>query len=341
VKLTPESAEAIKEFGLTDSGVPGVAYAMAGSRGSIKEWLRIDTAVRAQAANPAVLSGLAGALSQAARQQEVAQLRILLETLDEKLDQVLRGQRDDILGDLAGIERELRAAFTTRRMEGSIDALTWSKLSGTSLEVRQVQAKAILKLGGIADDLKQYKRVGELNARLPQAKEEVQMWLSTITRCTTALNELEILELDRLAAIAPDQLDAKRLSLDCARQDDQGELYDGISLLMQRMDEAAATANQNKIIHVKGVPAAIRSIDDTRGLIKRFSDALGVEIDRDILAPIRWRAAIRQWPQWKNSFSEGGSQIWQKGKPVLTTLAITALATVVKDKIKLPEKSGN
>jgi hypothetical protein len=107
------------------------------------------------------------------------------------------------------------------------------------------------------------------------------------------------------------------------------------------MDEAAATANQNKIIHVKGVPAAIRSIDDTRGLIKRFSDALGVEIDRDILAPIRWRAAIRQWPQWKNSFSEGGSQIWQKGKPVLTTLAITALATVVKDKIKLPEKSGN
>lgn len=341
VKLTPESAEAIKEFGLTESGVPGVAYAMAGTRGSIKEWLRIDTAVRAQAANPAVLSGLAGALSQAARQQEVAQWRQLLETLDEKLDQVLRGQRDDILGDLTGIERELRAAFTTRRMEGSIDALTWSKLSGTSLEIRQVQAKAILKLGGIADDLKQYRRVGELNARLPQAKEEVQMWLSTITRCSTALNELAILELDRFAAIAPEQLDSRRLSLNCARRDDQDELHDGITLLMHRMKEAAATANQNKIIHVKGVPVAIRSIEDTRGLVKRFSDALGVEIDWDSLDPIRWRAAILEWRQWRNTFAEGGSEVWQKGKPVLTTLAITALAAVVKDKIKLPEKAGN
>ncbi|CAN7244731.1 hypothetical protein LJR078_001060 [Arthrobacter sp. LjRoot78] len=334
VKLTPESAEAIKEFGLTDSGVPGVAYAMAGTRGSIKEWLRIDTTVRAQAANPAVLSGLAGALSQAARQQEVAQLRQLLETLDEKLDQVLRGQRDEILGDLAGIERELRAAFTTRKMEGAIDALTWSKLSGTSLEIRQVRAKAILKLGGIADDLKQYNRVGELNARLPQAKEEVQMWLSTVTRCTTALNEIAILELDHYAAIAPDQVDAKRLSLYSSRQDDQSELYDGITVLMQRMDEAAATANQNKIIHIKGVPTAIRSIDDTRGLVKRFSDALGVEVDWDSLDPIRWRAAIREWRQWKNTFAEGGSQVWQKGKPVLTTLAISALVTLARDKIK-------
>lgn len=75
LKITPETAEAIKEHGLTDSGVPGIAWAMAGKRGNIKGWLQVDTSTRAQAANPGVLSGAAGMLSQAARQQEAVQLR--------------------------------------------------------------------------------------------------------------------------------------------------------------------------------------------------------------------------------------------------------------------------
>lgn len=340
VKLIPDSAEAIKEFGLTDSGVPGVAYAMAGTRGSIKEWLRIDTTAGAKAANPAVLSGLAGALSQAARQQEAAQLRELVEILDQKLDQVLRGQRDEILGDLAGIEREIRAALRTTEIEGEIDPLTWSKLSGTSVQIRQVQSKAILKLAGIADDLDQHKRIGDLNAHLPQANSGVRLWLSTVARCTTALDELAILELDHYAAIAPGLVNARRMSLEASRQDDQAELHDGISVLIQRMDLTADLANQNKIFHIKGVPAAMRSIENTRGLIRRFCDALDIEVDWDSQDPIQWLAAIREWRQWRNGLKEGGSVTWEKGKPVLGTLVLSVVAAVMKDKIQLPKKAG-
>jgi hypothetical protein len=341
VKLTPEAAEDMKEFGLTDSGVPGVAYAMAGTRGSIKKWLRIDTTTSAKLANPAILSGVAGALSQVARQQEAAQLRKLLETLDQKLDQVLRGQREEILGDLAGIEREIRATILVREMEGSIDSLTWSKLSGVSLQIRQVQSKAILKLGGIADDLEQHKRIGDLNARLRDAKREVQLWLSVIARCTTALDELAILELDHNAAIAPDRVDTRRLSLDASRQDDQVELHEGVSVLMQRMDSAACLANQNAILHVKGLPAVIRSIDDTRSLIKRFYEALSIEVDWDSVDPTQWRVAIREWQQWKNALAEAGTEAWDKGKPVLAAVAFSALGVLMKDKIKLPLKPGS
>jgi hypothetical protein len=340
VKLTPDSAEAIKEFGLTESGVPGVAYAMAGTRGSIKEWLRIDTTGCTKMSNPAVLSGVGKALSQSARQQEVAQLRELLATLDQKLDQVLRGQRDEILGDLAGIEREIRVALRTREIEGSIDPLTWSKLAGASMQIRQVQSKAILKLGGIADDVDQHKRIGDLNAHLPQAKSGVQLWLSTIARCTAALNELAIMELDHCAAIAPDGVNAKRMSLEASRQVDQAELLEGISVLLQRMDSAARLANQHKIFHVQGVPTVIKSLEDARELIRLFYDALGIEVDWDALDPIQWRAAIREWQQWRNGLKEGGSVAWEKGKPVLGTLALTILAAAMKDKIKLPMKPG-
>lgn len=340
LKVTPESADAIQEYGLTDSGVPGVAYAMAGTRGDIRQWVKVDTTARAQVGNPAVLSGVAGALSQAARQQEVAQLRELLDAIDQKLDQVLRGQRDEILGDLSGIESELRATLKTLAMEGDIDTLTWSRLFGSSVGVRQVQAKAILKLQGIADDLEQQKRFGDLSARLQQARSEVQLWLSVIARCATALDELAVLELEYLSAVEPARVDTRRVTLDGQRQDDRLELDRGIAVLMQRMDEAATTVNQNKIFHVEGVPKALESIEVARSLVKRVYDALGVEVDWGSLDPVQWRAAILQVQQWKNGLGEGVSLAWEKGKPVLIplamTTAVTLLGALIKGKIEPP-----
>ncbi len=334
LKITPESAEAIKEYGLTDSGVPGIAYAMAGARGSIKEWIKVDAAARAQVANPGVLSGAAGMLSQAARQQEAAQLRELLESLDQKLDQVLRGQKDDILGDLGGIERQIRATRRRLDAEGEIDALTWSTLFGTSVGLRQVQAKALLKLQGIAEDLEGQKRFGDLNRRLQEAKGEVQLWLSAVARCVTALDELAVLELDYCAVLEPRRLDARRATLDDERQDDRIELDRGIALLLQRMDEAATTANQNKLFHLRGVPKALDSIEEAGNLVKRIYDAFGVEVDWESVDPIQWLDAVRQAQQWRNGLREGGSLAWEKGKPVLGTLAAAALMTAATALVK-------
>lgn len=346
VKLTPESAQSIKDFGLTDSGVPGVAHAMAGARGSIKKWIQIDTRARAKLSNPAALAGVAGALCQVAREQEAAKLRELLEALDSKLDQVLRGQRDDILGDLAGIEREVRAAMLTREMEGSVDILTWSKLASASMQVRQIQSKAVLKLRGIADDLESHKRVGKLNVELQQTKDEVSMWLSAIARCTTALNELTVLELTHYAAIAPDQVNTKRLSLDAAREADQDEMLDGIASLIRRMDRTAENANQNTILHLRGAPRAVRSIEDTKSVVRAFYDALGIEVDWTNPDSKQWLAAIREWRQWRNAATEAASEAWEKGKPVLGFIAIAAVTALFKkgsrrslDRLDQPDRS--
>lgn len=329
LKITPESAEAIEEFGLTDSGVSGVAWAIAGTRGNIKEWLKVDTTKRAQVANPGVLSGAAGMLSQAAREQEAAQLRDLLDSLDQKLDMVLRGQRDDLLGDLDGIERQIRVSRKRVETEGDIDALTWSTLFGTSVGLRQVQAKALLKLQGVAADLEGLQRFGDLNHRLQEAKGEVHQWLSVVSRCVIALDELAVLELDYCAVLDPDRLDARRATLDYERQDDRLELERGIAVLMQRMDEAAKTANENKLLHLRGVPMALDSIEEARNLVQRVYEAIGIDIDWESVDPVQLRDALLQARQWKNGLQEGGSLAMEKGKPVAVTIATTAAAVVV------------
>lgn len=334
LKVTPESADIIKKYGLMDSGIPGVAYAMVGARGSIQSWITVDSTWHAAATNPGVLAGAAGVLSQAARQEETAQLRELLEALDQKLDQVIRGQKDDILGDLGGIERQIRVTMKRLETEGDVDALTWSTLFGTSVGLRQVQEKALLKLQGIAHDLKGQKRFGDLNQQLQEARAEVRQWLSVVARCVAALDELAVLELDYCAVLEPHRFAVRRATLDVERQDDRVELDKGVAVLLQCMDETARTANQNKIFHAQGVTKALDAINEAQNLVKRVYEAFGVDIRWESVDPVQWRDAIQQWQQWKNGLSEGGSLAWEKGKPVLGMVALTTIMTVVTAAIK-------
>lgn len=42
VKLTTESAQRLKKFGLMETKTPGISHAMLGKPGSIKSWLQIE-----------------------------------------------------------------------------------------------------------------------------------------------------------------------------------------------------------------------------------------------------------------------------------------------------------
>ena len=329
LKITPESAEAIAEFGLTDTTVPGVSYAMAGQRGDIKSWLKVDSTAKAQLQNPELLSGLAGAMSQLAREQEAAQLRAVLETIGHKLDQVLRGQRDEIIGDLSGIERELQAASRTREIEGWIDEVTWSKIDNASREIRQVQAKAVLKLSGVAEDLEDLTRVGELRARLNGAREEVRLWLSVIARCATALDEHAILELEYVAATFHDQLDTRRITLDTLRMEDRDEVRSALSALVDRLSAASERANGHKVLHFRAVPEVFERVNEAREVARRVGEALDIEVEWVAADEISWRAAARQPRQWRNGFTDGAAIAWEKSKPVVAPIAIGAATTIV------------
>lgn len=333
LKITQESAEAISRFGLTPSAVPGVSYAMAGPRGTVKKWLQIDNSRSATLSHPAALSGIAGALSQAAREQEAAQLHALLARIDHKLDRVLAGQRDDVLGDLAGIEREIRTGMHTRQWTGTVDTLTWSKIAGASLQLRQVQSKAVLKIAGIAEELVRHTRAELLNSELQTCIAEVTLWISTLARCAAALDELTILELAHYATLAPAQVNTQRLALDAARDHDRAQLTTSVLTLVQRMDATAARANAHIILHARGVPQAIRTINEARSVVDDFSRTLGIEAGGEQVHPAQWRAALREWGQWKNVGTEAAQYGWEKGKPVIGSIALAAVTALITKKL--------
>lgn len=341
LKVTPESRKSIKEIGLTDTDVPGVSYAMVGSRGNIQEWIKVDMTHRAQLANPAILSGAAAMLSQAARQHEVAELRDLLASLDRKMDKVIQGQRDELVGDLIGIERQIEVSKKRVEVEGELDFLTWSSLSGTTLGLRQVQGKVLLKIQGIAGDLESNKHFGDIKQMLIESEAEVRGWLSVVARCAAALDDLAVLELGYLAVSEPQRLDLRRVTLDSERKNDRSEIEDRIFELLQRLDDAARKVNDNKLFHRRGVPKALESIDKARGFVERVYQALELDVHGESVTPITWREALRQRQQWKNGLQEGGALAWEKGKPAVTAIGAVALTAVLNEVAKRMSDSSD
>ena len=134
MKLTKESAQAVKKFGLTHTKTPGVSHAMVGQPGDIKQWIQIVKSPGSMVTNPAMLAGAAGIMAQIAMQQQMDEITDYLATIDEKLDDVLRAQTNQVLARLDGVDLAVREAMSVRDAVGRVSEVTWSKVQNSAAD---------------------------------------------------------------------------------------------------------------------------------------------------------------------------------------------------------------
>src|SRR6185369_7093775 len=82
--------------------------------------------------NPAILAGAAGIMAQVAMQQTMDEITDYLAAIDEKVDDVLRAQKDAVLADMIGVDLVIEEAMTIRGEVGRVSEVTWSKVQSTS-----------------------------------------------------------------------------------------------------------------------------------------------------------------------------------------------------------------
>ncbi len=291
VKLTKESAEAVKKYGLTETKTPGVSHAMLGRRGDIKGWIQIAKGPGSLAANPAVLSGAAGIMTQFAMQQAMDEITDYLATIDQKLDEVLRAQKDAVLADMIGVDLIIDEAMTVRDHVGRVSEVTWSKVQATGMTIARTQAYALRQLDALAERVEQKARVGDLAAASREAGAQVQEWLVVLARCFQLQDAIAVLELDRVMDAAPEELDRHRLALRAARQQRLDLISRSTGRLMQGLDEAARTANTTVLTHPSKAPAVVRSSNQVATAVLELDGRLGIERGREVVATRRWLEA--------------------------------------------------
>lgn len=287
VKLTKESAEAVRKYGLMETKTPGVSHAMLGKPGEIKQWIQISKGP-VLGANPALLSGAAGMMMQLAMQQSMDEVTDYLAVIDRKLDDVIRAQKDAVLADMIGVELVIEEAMTVRDHVGVVSEVTWSKVQGTGMTVARTQAYALRQLDALASKVENAAKFGDLAEASEEAGAQVQEWLAVLARCFQLQDAIAILELDRVLDAAPDELDRHRLALRAARQQRMDLIAQSTGRLMARLDEAAGTANDKVLLHPSTAPAIVRSSNHVAASVTELDSRLGIQRDRGLLAARRW-----------------------------------------------------
>lgn len=294
VKLTDESAKLVKQYGLMETKTPGVSHAMIGKPGSIKSWVQITKSPGAISANPALLAGAAGIMAQAAMQQSMNEVMDYLATIDEKVDDVLRAQKDAVLARMIGVALVIDEAMTIRDKRGRVDEITWSKVHAAPATIAETQAYALRQLDALAEKLERKEKIGELAKAAKAAEAQSQEWLAVLARCFQLQDAIAVLELDRVLDASPDELDGHRLGLKESRENRLRLISENTERLMTRIQAAAATANIKVLTHPAKAPAVVRSSNHVSASITDFHTMLGLESARQSSEARQWTAAARE-----------------------------------------------
>ncbi|MCG7209800.1 hypothetical protein [Streptomyces arenae] len=294
VKLTTESAQRVKKFGLMESKTPGVSHAMVGKPGSIKSWLQIETGAGSFLTNPALLAGAAGIMAQVAMQQSMVEITDYLATIDEKVDDVLRAQKDTALARMIGVGLVIEETMTIREKRGRVDEIMWSKVQTAPTTIAETQAYALRQLDALAEKMERKTDIGDLATTAKEAESIVREWLAVLARCFQLQDAIAVLELDRVLDASPEELDGHRRGLKAARQDRLELISRSTERLVARMDAAAGTANAKVLLNPTKSPAVVQSSNHVATSVHDFHGRLGIESGRRSPEVRRWVDAVAE-----------------------------------------------
>lgn len=334
VKLTKESAERVREFGLMKTKTPGISHAMIGDPGSIEKWIQIEGGAGSLLTNPALLSGVGGLMMQLAKQSEADELKALLLRMDEKLDDLRRKERDKILAKADRAALAIKEAMTIREHGGNRET-AWGKVETESGTLFEVQALALRSLRALADKVKGKQKVGELAKVAGEVEREVSIWLAVLARCFQLQDEFAVLEIDHVLEAAPGDVGGHRRALFEAQRERRKDVVMTTGHLVDRMKRAGAIADSNVLLHLPAARRVVDSFNASSEIMDEFHVPLGIEVESGRpMEPTSWLDAVRDPQQLKNAGIEAGTVTLK------TAVAVVAMAAVYVAKGKYDNRDA-
>ena len=197
IKLTKESAALRKEHGLYETA-GGITYAKIANfekPGKPGKWLKVDESLGAQFANPAVLSGLGGLMTQAALEQALSEIASYLKRIDTKLDDISDTINDANVSNLIGVHTAIQKEIRRRDSGIRVDQDMWSKVSSHGDKLSGAQDNALRRIGAISKRLTTCSSISDANSALDSVMRDVRNWLAVLAHVRQAelwLDELEL-----------------------------------------------------------------------------------------------------------------------------------------------------
>lgn len=292
VKLSEESAKAIKKYGLRESSKTGLSTGvLKGDKGRVKGFVEFARGPGTSLTNPALLAGAAGIMAQLAMQQTMDEITDYLQRIDAKLDDVLRAQKDSVVSRLVGVGMAIDEALTVSQVRGRVDEVTWSKVQNVPTTIAEVQGYALAQLDGLATNLESAGKVSAIASATSDAAASVQEWLAVLARTFQLQEGFDVLELDRVLEVSPEAVSDHRRGLADARRKRLNDIGASTERLLGRIVAAADTANGKVLLHPSRSPKAVRASERVSGSILKFHDLMELDSRHQSLETRRWSTA--------------------------------------------------
>ncbi|WP_281156331.1 hypothetical protein [Streptomyces sp. HYC2] len=288
LKLTKESAQRVKDLGLMESKTPGISHAMIGKPGSIEKWLQVEKGAGSFLTNPARLSGAAGIMAQLAMQQTMDEITDYLAKIDEKVDDVLRAQKDAVLSRMIGVDFMIEEVMTIREQVGRVSDITWSKVQALPTTIADTQVYALRQLDALAEKMESKTKIGDLATTAKEVESKAREWLAVLARCFQLQDAIGVVELERVLDATPHELDQHRLGLRAARQNRLNLISRSTERLVARMNAAAGMANAKVLLHPTQSPAVVQSSNHVVIGVRDIHGLLGIESGSQSSETRRW-----------------------------------------------------
>lgn len=292
VKLTEKSAKALKSTELMKGSEAGVRRAVLMKNGKISGLLEITKTPAQILTNPAALSSVAGMMSQAAMQQSMDEITDYLAIIDEKVDDILRAQKDAVLADMIGVGLVVDDAITTRDTVGRVSEVTWSKVQASSLTVASTQMYALRQMDALAEKMERKSKIGDVAKAAQETEPKVREWIAVLARCFQLYDSLAVLELDRVLDASPEELDSHRLALRVARQNRLDQITRRTEQLLSQMNAAAGWANTKVLLHPTTARTVVQSNKKVETALNEFHKCLGIEGGQQSVEAKTWVEAV-------------------------------------------------
>lgn len=337
VKLTAESAEKIKKYGLTPTKTPGVSYAMAGSPGKIKNWVKIEQSLGTVLTNPLMLTNAAAIMSQIALEQQMREIKEYLAVIDAKIDSLLRSQINQILSRIDGVDLAAREAMHVRDAVGRVSDVTWSKVDKSAHLLFETTGFALRQLQDLADEMESKSKIADLDAYMSEAQSGVQKWLAVLARCEALSDAVSLLELDRVFDSSPEELDRHRTGLRSARRDRNRLIAEQIDHVLDQVRSAVDRANSRVLFNPVQSPSVIASSNRILKMFIEFLDLLEIDSTRATSDARLWKdAAADSW----NKARTTGSHSLEEAKRLGDSTKRRASSMTNKVSQRLTEKKN-
>lgn len=293
LKLDDASAQALKKYGQSFSQKNGLMYGVVrGEKGQIAKHLQFVPSA-SSLISPAMLTGVAGIMAQVAMEQQMSEITGYLQSIDKKLDAILQDIKDSLLAELEGIDATIDEAMNLRESIGRVTDVSWSNIQGSGRAIARIQSKVLRRLRNLADSLDIEASVGDRLKVIQEAEIELTSMLGALAETIRLQDAFNILALDRVMDIEPEDLETHRQVLQRTRDERLGKISEVTSSLLERIQQAGVVTNSQRIRSaIKAEKLLTRSNDAASGLVTA-QKALGISTEVRALEGQSWWGAVR------------------------------------------------